>query len=140
MATILNGLNAPPGDWVVMDAGIASAATIGWLRSHGYRYLVVSRERTRQFNPELAIDIETATGRHCTGSKSPFRRRAGSQFVQIIRRLLKESGIGPSGTPLAGLWPANGESRPVSGAPTGVNCMSAKPPAPSPGNWLFIAP
>jgi hypothetical protein len=62
LATMLRGLNAPSGALGVMDAGIASEATIDWLRSHGYRYLVVSRERTRPFNPEQAIDIETVTG------------------------------------------------------------------------------
>jgi len=66
---MLTGLNAPPGALVVMDAGIASEATIDWLKSHGYRYLVVSRERTRQFNPEQAIDIETATGDTVRGQK-----------------------------------------------------------------------
>jgi len=33
---------------VVMDAGIATEANLIWLREHGYRYLVVSRERARQ--------------------------------------------------------------------------------------------
>ena len=69
LATMLTGLNAPPGALVVMDAGIASEANIDWLKSHGYRYLVVSRERTRQFNPEQAIDIETATGDTVRGQK-----------------------------------------------------------------------
>ncbi len=66
---MLTGLNAPPGALVVMDAGIASEATIDWLKNHGYRYLVVSRERTRQFNPEQAIDIETASGDTVRGQK-----------------------------------------------------------------------
>jgi len=52
-----------------MDAGIASEATIDWLKSYGYRYRVVSRERTRQFNPEQAIDIETAAGDTVRGQK-----------------------------------------------------------------------
>jgi len=49
LAAMLTGLNAPPGALVVMDAGIASEANIDWLKSQGYRYLVVSRERSRQF-------------------------------------------------------------------------------------------
>lgn len=53
---------AEAGTLVVMAAGIASEANIDWLKSQGYRYLVVSRKRTRYFNPEQAIDIETATG------------------------------------------------------------------------------
>ena len=45
-----------------MDAGIATEANLTWLSEHGYRYLVVSRERARQFEAETAIPIETATG------------------------------------------------------------------------------
>jgi transposase len=59
---MLNGLGAPTGALVVMDAGIATEANLIWLREHGYRYLVVSRERVRQFEAETAIPIETAAG------------------------------------------------------------------------------
>jgi transposase len=69
MAAMLTGLNAPPDALVVMDAGIASEANIDWLRTRGFRYLVVSRERTRQFNPEQAIAIETAAGDTVQGQK-----------------------------------------------------------------------
>jgi hypothetical protein len=69
LATMLTDLNAPPGALVVMDAGIASEANIDWLKSQGYRYLVVSRERSRHFNPEQAIDIETASGDTVRGQK-----------------------------------------------------------------------
>ena len=59
---MLNGLGALAGALVVMDAGIATAANLIWLREHGYRYLVVSRERARQFEAETAFPIETAAG------------------------------------------------------------------------------
>ena len=59
---MLIGLGAPTGALVVMDAGIATEANLIWLREHGYRYLVVSRERARQFEAETAIPIETAAG------------------------------------------------------------------------------
>ena len=59
---MLNGLGAPAGALVVMDAGIATEANLIWLSEHGYRYLVVSRERARQFEAETAIPIETAAG------------------------------------------------------------------------------
>ncbi len=59
---MLNGLGAPAGALVVMDAGIATEANLIWLSEHGYRYLVVSRERARQFETETAIPIETAAG------------------------------------------------------------------------------
>ena len=44
---MLKGLGAPVGALVVMDAGIATEANLIWLGEHGYRYLVVSRERAR---------------------------------------------------------------------------------------------
>jgi hypothetical protein len=55
---MLAGLGAPPGALVVMDAGIATEANLAWLRGQGYRYLVVSRERGRQFDPAAAIPID----------------------------------------------------------------------------------
>ena len=59
LASMLEALGAPSDALVVMDAGIATEANIAWLRENGYRYLAVSRERTRRFDPELALAIET---------------------------------------------------------------------------------
>ena len=59
---MLQGLGAPPGALVVMDRGIATEENIGWLRAQGYRYLVVSRERARQFDPAAAMDLHSAGG------------------------------------------------------------------------------
>ena len=42
-----------------MDAGIATEDNVAWLRDNGYRYLVVSRQRTRRFDPERSTAIET---------------------------------------------------------------------------------
>jgi len=39
---------------VVLDAGIASEENITWLVENGYRYIVVSRKRNRQFDEEQA--------------------------------------------------------------------------------------
>jgi len=47
---------APPT--VVLDAGIATEENIAWLIAHGYRYVVVSRRRHRQFDPEAACLIK----------------------------------------------------------------------------------
>ena len=44
-----------------MDRGIATEDRVQWLRDEGYRYLVVSRERTRHFDAEAAVRIETAS-------------------------------------------------------------------------------
>lgn len=58
---MLTGLAAPEGALVIMDRGIATEANIGWLTAHHYRYLVVSRERKRQFAAEQAVEVTTAS-------------------------------------------------------------------------------
>ncbi len=58
---MLEGLGAPQDALVVMDAGIATAANIAWLVARKFRYLVVSRERARHFDPEQATDVLTAS-------------------------------------------------------------------------------
>jgi len=59
LAGMLEALRAPTGALVVMDRGVATDACITWLREHGYRYLVVSRERHRQFDAEAAVSVRT---------------------------------------------------------------------------------
>jgi hypothetical protein len=61
LADMLEGLSAPKGALVIMDAGIATAANIAWLRKQEYRYLVVSRERGRKFDSEQATGTLTAS-------------------------------------------------------------------------------
>jgi len=43
---------------VVLDAGIASEENLAWLVENGYRYLVVSRKRHREFDPDAAVLIK----------------------------------------------------------------------------------
>ncbi len=62
LADMLTALGAPAAALVVLDRGIATEANIAWLREQGYRYLVVSRARHRQFDLEQAITIDTASG------------------------------------------------------------------------------
>ena len=59
---MLTGLNAPSGALVIMDAGIATEANIAWLVEQEYRYLVVRRGGTRQFDNDQSVAIETASG------------------------------------------------------------------------------
>ena len=59
---MLRALQAPKGALVVMDAGIAKEKNLQWLRNNGYRYLAVSREQSRQFDPEQAVSLENAGG------------------------------------------------------------------------------
>jgi len=62
LAGMLASLKAPKGALIVMDRGLAAEENLAWLRAEGYRYLVVSRERDRQFDPDAASRIETAGG------------------------------------------------------------------------------
>jgi len=48
--------SSPPT--VVLDAGIATEENIAWLVEHHYRYLVVSRKRHREFNPNEAVLVK----------------------------------------------------------------------------------
>ena len=54
------GISSAPGavaPTVVLDAGIATEENLAWLTEHNYRYLVVSRERHKQFDAEAAVLI-----------------------------------------------------------------------------------
>jgi transposase len=62
LQAMLTGLNCSVGSTVVMDAGIASDANITWLLEQGYRYLVVSRKRQREFDPEQAVTVKEQPG------------------------------------------------------------------------------
>ena len=43
---------------VVLDAGIAAEDNVAWLREQGYPYVVVSRKRHREFDPEQAVVVK----------------------------------------------------------------------------------
>ena len=94
LAEMLDALNAPRGALVVMDRGIATEDRVQWLREQGYRYLVVSRERTRHFDAEAPVRIETAS------SHGVHLHKVLSEDAQEVRlycfseeRAAKERGI-----------------------------------------------
>ena len=62
LAGMLEALKAPPGSRVVLDRGIATEEQVTWLAEHGYRYIVVSRERRRRFDAEAATAHRTRRG------------------------------------------------------------------------------
>lgn len=62
LASMLKELDAPVGAMVIMDRGIATQANLDWLIVHRYRYLVVSREKRRQFDDQSAVSVTTASG------------------------------------------------------------------------------
>ena len=91
---MLSTLEAPQQALVVMDAGVATADNVAWLRRGGYRYLVVSRERVRRFDPDLAEAIETRSGQkvhlHSVIDEETGERRL---YCHSEERAHKEEGI-----------------------------------------------
>ena len=81
---MLEKLNAPKGALIVMDAGIASEENIEWLSSQGFKYLVVSRKRKREFEMEKAIKILSASGHeiYLHRQHAPVNQPADSSSVQ----------------------------------------------------------
>lgn len=59
---MIEDVGAPKQALVICDAGIATEQNITWLIDNAYRYLVVSRERVRQFAAEQAIAFDAAGG------------------------------------------------------------------------------
>ena len=58
---VLKRLEVPAGALIVMDCGAATEKNLKWLREQGYRYLAVSRERTRKFDGATALCLQTAS-------------------------------------------------------------------------------
>jgi len=54
----LTARDSSPTPTVVLDAGIGTEENIAWLADNGYRYVVVSRRRHRQFDQEQAVWIK----------------------------------------------------------------------------------
>jgi transposase len=59
---ILSDLGAPLSALVVMDRGLATEDNLKYLSENGYRYVVVSRERSRQFDFSRSQALKTAAG------------------------------------------------------------------------------
>ena len=62
LAATLKRLEVPADALIVMDCGAATEENLKWMRQHGYRYLAVSRERTRRFDADSAQCLRTASG------------------------------------------------------------------------------
>ena len=94
LAGMLEALQAPAGALVVLDRGVATDDCITWLRDHGYRYLVVSRERHRQFDADAAVSIQTQSKQtvhlHKVVSTDPDEVRL---YCYSEQRAEKERGI-----------------------------------------------
>ncbi len=86
LQTMLSRLNSRPGSTVVMDAGIATEDNIQWLVDQGYRYLVVSRQRKREFDDEQAITVKQTTDQTVR-----VQRVVDSQSGEILLRCHSEA-------------------------------------------------
>ena len=62
LADMLAALKTPPGALVILDRGIATEAQLTWLKANDYRYIVVSREQQRRFDPESGLTHRTRGG------------------------------------------------------------------------------
>ena len=93
LAGMLQALQAPAEAVVVLDKGIATAENVAWLQQQGWRYVVASRERKREFDAEEALAVETASG---TGVR--IHKRTGEDgetrlYCESARRKHKEQAI-----------------------------------------------
>jgi transposase len=94
LAGMLQRLRAPKGALVVMDRGIATEENLLWLREQGYRYLVVSRERHRQFDPSSASELKTASGERVSVQRvEDGEAKEVRLYCYSERRAGKETGI-----------------------------------------------
>ena len=62
---MLEALEAPAGVLVVFNRSVATDDSITWLHEKCYRYLVVSRERHRQFDADADVSIQTQSKQSC---------------------------------------------------------------------------
>jgi transposase len=94
LESMLRDLGAPPCALVIMDRGIATAANLAWLKTQGYRYLVVSREAQRRFDAESAIALSAASGEELRIVREVADDgEAVRLFCHSPARALKETGI-----------------------------------------------
>jgi transposase len=79
---------------VVLDAGIATEDNIAWLVDNGYRYIVVSRRRHRQFDPDRAVWIKN-DGEHRIQAQRIVNPTTGEVelYCHSAQREKKEKGI-----------------------------------------------
>ena len=90
---MLASLGAPRKAVVIMDRGIADDANLAWLRSNGYRYLVVSRDNTRIFDAEETRAIVTASRNRVEVYKEVVTKQEedGTRFTEAHLRCFSEA-------------------------------------------------
>ena len=82
LAVMLNGLKAPKGAMIIMDAGIATEANLTWLREQQYRYLVVGRGSKREFDFSADVEVSADAGVEAgagAGAEAEANAQAGAE-------------------------------------------------------------
>ena len=93
LAGMLKALDAPAEAVVVMDKGIVTAENVAWLQAEGWRYVVASRERKREFDADEALAVQTASG---TGVRIHTQEGEDGEtrlYCESERRKQKENAI-----------------------------------------------
>ena len=93
LAGMLEALGAPPEALVVLDKGIATEENVVWLREQGYRYLVASRERKREFDVGQSIAIGTRSGPEVRVYKQQDEQGEVRLYCESAQRAQKERAI-----------------------------------------------
>ena len=90
---MLASLGAPRKAVVIMDRGIADDANLAWLRSNGYRYLVISRDNTRIFDAKETRAIMTASRNRADVYKEVVTKQEkdGTPFTEAHLRCFSEA-------------------------------------------------
>ena len=94
LAEMLNGLGASNGSIIIMDRGIATQANLRWMRAHGYKYLVVSRDIKREFDAEQSATMITSSS---GGKVSVYledkesEEENGEKFKEVFLRCCSEA-------------------------------------------------
>jgi transposase len=92
--SMLEKLGAPSDALVVMDRGIATKANLEWLVAANYRYVVVSRERTRTFDLSKAQSIRTAQAQELQIYRELNEEGTEARlYCYSAKRAAKEEGI-----------------------------------------------
>ena len=129
LADLLQALQAPPEAVVVLDKGLATAPNVAWLRELGWHYVLVSRERKRNFDQVEAQAVVTAsdsavrvysqtdasgeTRLYCQSERRQRKEealveRAGQRLEQALEKL--RAGLFPSPRRPSG-WRRSGSGR-----------------------------
>ena len=78
LENMLAGLGAAEEAIIVMDGGIATEENLRWLRSNGFRYIVVSRHAKRDFDSDETRAMMTASNDRITVYKQQVTSEQGT--------------------------------------------------------------